>query len=115
LAVLITNTDVVTAYFAAIRARDVDALAAQFAADAELVTAAGTFRGVPAIAGFYRDLAFLVEDLWPDPGPLVVDGDRVAVEIQLRMNGTVSPVADFFTLGDGLITRLVIYAAPPAR
>lgn len=103
----------VSAYFAAIRARDADALVPLFAADAELRTAAGTFRGPDAIASFYRDLAFQIDDLWPEPGPLVIDGDRVAVEIRLRMNGIESPVADFFTLGDGIITRLVIYSGPP--
>ena len=105
-----SKAGVVDAYFAAIRARDADALAALFAPDAELVTAAGTFRGREAIAGFYRDLAFGVEDLWPDPGPVVADGDRIAVEIQLRMNGATSAVADFFTFAGAFITRLVIYA-----
>jgi ketosteroid isomerase-like protein len=98
----------VTAYFEAIRARDADALAALFAIDAELESTAGISRGREAIGAFYRDLAFLVDDLWPDPGPLVVDGDRVEVEIQLRMNGAITPVRDYFTLRDGAITRLVI-------
>ena len=102
------NAAVVTAYFEAIRARDADALASLFDPGAELESAAGTFRGRDAIGGFYRDLAFLVEDLWPEPGPLVVDGDRVEVEIQLRMNGAITPVRDYFTLRDGVITRLVI-------
>jgi ketosteroid isomerase-like protein len=104
------NAAVVDAYFAAIRARDADALAALFTDDAELITAAGTFRGRDAIAGFYRDVAFRVEDLLPDPGPLVEHGDRIAVEIRLRMNGETAAVADFFTLAGGFITRLVIYA-----
>jgi ketosteroid isomerase-like protein len=99
---------VVTAYFEAIRARDADALAALFDADAELESAGGTFRGRDAIGAFYRDLAFQVADLWPEPGPLVVDGDRVEVEIRLRMNGAITPVRDYFTLRDGVITRLVI-------
>ena len=102
------NEAVVTAYFEAIRARDADALGRLFAADAELDSAAGTFRGRDAIAGFYRDLVFLVEDLWPEPGPLESRGDRVEVEIQLRMNGAITPVRDHFTLRDGVITRLVI-------
>jgi ketosteroid isomerase-like protein len=102
------NEVVVTAYFEAIRARDADALAALFAIDAELESTAGISRGREAIGAFYRDLAFLVDDLWPDPGPLVVDGDRVEVEIQLRMNGAITPVRDYFTLRDGAITRLVI-------
>jgi ketosteroid isomerase-like protein len=105
----------VRAYFEAIRARDVGALARLFHPDAELVTAAGTFRGADAIAGFYRDFAFAIDDLWPEPGPLLVDGDRVAVEISLRGGGSVMPVADFFSLADGLITRIVIYGGLPSR
>jgi ketosteroid isomerase-like protein len=109
------NGPVVDAYFHAIRERDADTLGSLFTTDAELVTAVGTFRGRDAIAGFYRDMAFRVVDLWPDPGPLLIDGDRIAVEIDLRMNETVSPVCDVFTLREGLITRLVIYPGPLAR
>jgi hypothetical protein len=39
-------------------------------------------------------------------GALIVDGERVAVEIELRMNGKVSLVGDFFTLRNGRIERL---------
>ena len=108
------NVDVVHAYFAAIRAKDADALHDLFTDDATLVSLAGVFTGPDAIAGFYRDLAFLTEDLWPEPGPLVVDGDRVAVEIRLRMNGKVAFVGDFFTLRAGRIERLLICNGPPA-
>jgi hypothetical protein len=38
----------------------------------------------------------------------------VAVEIRLRMNGSVSLVGDFFTLAGDRISRLVIYSGPPA-
>jgi ketosteroid isomerase-like protein len=107
------NTKVVGAYFDAIRAKNADALRSLFTADAELVTLAGTFVGPDAIASFYRDLAFTVADLWPESGPLVVDGDRIAVEIRLRMNGAVSLVGDFFTLTDGRISRLVVCNGPP--
>lgn len=105
-------TTLVRDYFDAIRARDADALEQLFTDDAELVSAAGTFRGPGAIAGFYRDLAFLVDDLEPRDGPLVVDADRIAVEIALRMGGADHAVADFFTIRDGLISRLVIYSGP---
>jgi hypothetical protein len=107
-----TDTTVVSAYFEAIRARDPDRLGSLFSPGADLVSGAGTFRGPEAIAGFYRDLVFLVEDLWPDPGPFTVDGDHVAVRIRLRMNGAISEVDDYFTLGDGLITKLVIEPRP---
>ena len=108
-----TEVPVIDAYFAAIRAKDADALGALFTDDADLVTAAGTFTGPEAIAAFYRDLAFQVEDLWPEPGRLIVDGERAAVEIELRMNGNVSFVGDFFTLRNGRIERLLICNGPP--
>jgi ketosteroid isomerase-like protein len=108
----LTDPAVVTAYFEAIRAREADTLGSLFSPDAELVTGAGTFRGPEAIAGFYRDLVFLVGDLWPEPGPFTVEGDAVTVEIRLRMNGATSVVDDSFTLSDGLITKLVIQPRP---
>jgi ketosteroid isomerase-like protein len=106
------GVDAIPAYFAAIRARDAEALAPLFTEDAELVSAAGTFSGRDAIISFYRDLAFTIDDLWPDPGPLIVDGDRVAVEIRLRMGGTTTLVGDVFTLADGRIARVAIYNGP---
>jgi ketosteroid isomerase-like protein len=110
----VTNAELVAAYFAAIRSRDVDALHALFSDDAELVTIAGTFVGPDAIAGFYCDLAFASDDLWPDPEPPLIDGDRVAVEIKLQTGGRRSYVGDFFTIAGGQITRLLICNGPPA-
>ena len=110
-----TDLAAVDGYFDAIRRRDVEALAALFTDDAQLVTLAGTFVGPVAIAAFYRDLAFAVDDLWPEPGHYVVDGERVGVEIRLRMNGKVSLVGDFFTLAGDKIARLAIYGGPPAE
>jgi hypothetical protein len=72
------------------RNKDAAAHRELFTDDAQLVTTFGTFNGVEAIAGFYRDLAFSVDDLWPEPGPLIVSGDRVAVELRARSNGAVS-------------------------
>ena len=105
---------VARAYFAAITAHDADAVAACFADDAVLVTTAGTFEGPAAIASFYRDNAFRFEDLRPTPGPFVIDGDHLAVEIDLFMGGRHIPVADFFTVDGASIARLVIYMGPPA-
>ncbi len=105
-------TAVARAYFAAITAHDADAVQACFHDDAELVTATGTYRGPDAIGDFYRQNAFQFEDLRPTPGPLLADGDRVAVEIELRMGGRATPVADFFTIDGDRIRRLVIYLLP---
>jgi ketosteroid isomerase-like protein len=106
------GVDAISAYFAAIRARDADALRDLFTEDAELISAAGAFSGRDAIVSFYRELAFKVDDLWPEPGPLIVDGDRVAVEIRLRMGGATTLVGDVFTLSDGRIARVAIYTGP---
>lgn len=105
---------VADAYFRAIAAHDADAVQACFADDAELVTAAGTYQGPAAIGAFYRDNAFQFDDLHPTPGPFVVAGDRVAVEIDLLMGGRHTPVADFFTVKGDAIRRLVIYLGPPS-
>ncbi len=106
---------VAAAYFAAITAHDADAVAACFTDDAELITAAGAFHGPAAIADFYRNNAFQFDDLRPSPGPLLVDGNRVAVEIDLYMGGSTTPVADFFTIEGDRIRRLVIYLGPLPR
>jgi ketosteroid isomerase-like protein len=103
---------VARAYFAAITAHDADAVQACFHDDAELVTATGTYRGPAAIGDFYRQNAFQFEDLRPTPGRLLVDGDRVGVEIELRMGGRTTPVADCFTIDGDRIRRLVIYLLP---
>jgi hypothetical protein len=108
-------SSVVAAYFAAITAHDAEAVQACFTADAELVTAAGTYRGPAAIGGFYRDTAFRFKDLTPTPGPLLIDAPYVAVEIGLLMGGQHTPVADFFTIEGDHIRRLVITSDPPSR
>lgn len=103
---------VATAYFAAVAARDGARIRDLFAPDAELVTAAGTFRGRDEITQFYVGSSFVFEDIDPRPGPFLVDGDRLAVEIELLLGGKISRVADFFTVGDGRIRRLAIYLGP---
>jgi ketosteroid isomerase-like protein len=103
---------VATRYFDAIRSRDVDGIRAVFADDAVLVSAAGTVQGRDAIAEFYTGSAFQIDDLSPTPGEYVVDGERLAVEIDLFMGGRSHRVADFFEIRDGLVRRLVIYMMP---
>jgi hypothetical protein len=99
---------VVEGYFTAIRERDANALRRLFAPDGELVTAGTTVRGTDAIAAFYETGAFGYDDLWPRPGPLDIDGDRVTVPIDLRMGGTDHNVVDTFFVSDGRIRRLEI-------
>jgi hypothetical protein len=98
-------------YFASVTAHDADAVQACFAEDAELVTGGQMYQGAAAIGDFYRQ-SIQVPDLRPSPGPYVVDGDHLAVEIDLSVAGTHLAVADFFTIVDDKIRRLVIYGLP---
>jgi hypothetical protein len=106
------TTEAIAAYFQAIRDRNADALLDLFTDDVQLTTVTGTYRGHDEIVGFYRDLAFSIADLWPEPGPLIVDDDRVAVEIDLTMGGATTKVADVFTMRGDRIARLAIYSGP---
>jgi len=108
----VSPADVARAYFEAIRARDGKALRGLFAPDAELVTPAGTVRGAEAIAAFYEASAFQAADLEPRPGPFLVSGGRVACEIELRLAGTSTAVADFFTIEAEHIVRLSVFLGP---
>jgi hypothetical protein len=105
------GADVVDAYFAAVTAHDADAVQACFDPAAVIISGARTVTGAQAIADFYRE-SFRSADLLPTAGPYVVDGERVAVEIEVRMEGQSLAVADFFTVEDGMISRLVVYGGP---
>jgi len=107
-----SHVETVNAYFTAMRKKDAAAHRSLFCADAELVNSFGTFVGLDAICDFYRDFAFTVDDLWPEPEPLIIDGDRVAVELRARANGEWTLYADFFTLRDDKIARMVMYSRP---
>jgi len=102
---------VADAYFAAVSAHDPDAVQACFADDAELVGGGNSYKGAQAIGDFYRQ-SITVPDLKPSPGPYVIDGNRLAVQIDLSIAGNHLHVADFFTIDNGKITKLVIYGLP---
>ena len=101
------------AYFAAINARDAAAIRAVFAPTGELISPAGRIVGADAIAEFYAAQAFTAPDLLAQPGPLLVVGDRVAVEIVLRIHGQQSRVADVFDVRAGRVERLAVYLGGP--
>ena len=105
-------TEVVAAYFSAIRSRDIDGLYSLFGAEAVVTDYEETVYGRDKILERYESRFFGSEDLYPRPGKLLVDGDRVAVEIEVTLNGEVLQVADFFSIADGKIERLSIYAYP---
>lgn len=103
--------EAVRGYFDAVLGKDADALEALFAEDAELDVIVAKRTGNTAIAAFYREM-FTTGAPQPEPGPLLVDGDRVAVEMAVRYQGKDLRIADFFTVTDeGRIARLVAYQA----
>jgi len=105
--------DTAQAYFAAINARDAAAIREVFAPTGELLSPAGRIVGPDAIAEFYAAQAFTASDLLARPGPMLVSGERVAVEIILQVHGQQSRVADFFEIRAGCIERLAIYLGGP--
>ena len=102
-------SEVVAHYFAAVTGRDPDGLRKVFAEDAVLQDPMGIRRGPAEIVSGFVDRFFGSENFVPEPGPLLIENDRVAVEISLRLGGEVVRLADFFTIADGKITRLDIY------
>ncbi|GHB59325.1 hypothetical protein GCM10010306_061050 [Streptomyces umbrinus] len=104
--------DVVAAYFDGVTAADPGAVADLFAPDAVLQNAAGTLTGADAIRRMY-DSGLAPGAMKPTPKRFVVDGENVAVEIDLIANGNSVELADFFTVRNGKIERLAIYSLTP--
>ncbi|MGW0707920.1 nuclear transport factor 2 family protein [Streptomyces sp. NPDC002643] len=104
--------EVVTAYFDGVTAADPGTVADLFAPDAVLQNAAGTLTGADAIRRMYEN-GLAPGAMKPTPKRFVVDGEHVAVEIDLIANGNAVALADFFTIRDGKIERLVIYSLTP--
>ena len=100
---------VVRAYFEAVEAGDAQSVRSLFAPDAELSSAAGSVTGADGIGVMY-ERAFSTGASRPRPGPLVVDGERIAVQIELETDGGSARLGDFFTISDGRIQRLAIYS-----
>lgn len=104
--------DVVAAYFAGVTAADPEAVADLFAPDAVLQNAAGTLTGADAIRRMYEN-GLKAGAMKPNPKRFVVDGETVAVEIDLGVNGNEVKLADFFTIRNEKIERLAIYSLTP--
>ncbi|MBA4865180.1 nuclear transport factor 2 family protein [Streptomyces sp. PSKA54] len=104
--------EVVAAYFAGVTAADAHAVADLFAPDAVLQNAAGTLTGADAIRRMYEN-GLAPGAMKPHPKPFVVDGENVAVEIDLIANGSAVTLGDFFTIRNGKIERLAIYSLSP--
>ncbi len=102
-------TEVVEAYVEAVRASDLNGLRAVFADDAETFGLSGHTKGADAIVAFYGKLLEERGGADPHPGPLMVVGNQVAVEIDAHHRDYIEEVSDFFTIKNGKITRLAVY------
>ena len=108
------------AYFEKVRARDIEGMVQLFHDDGEIVTVpvppaveeSIVIKGHDDIRPFYKKMFVDFERIRPQPGPIIAEGNRAAVEIEVHGLGdgpAVPHVADFFTERDGRIDRLVIY------
>ena len=98
-------------YFAGIKARDADSLAALYADDATFTLPNGKqFVGVAAIREMHLGV-FAASAPIPTPRAMVVGASSIAVEIEARLpDGTVRRTANFYHLNDaGRIQRLSVY------
>jgi uncharacterized protein len=95
-------------YFSAVTAQDIDLLAGLFTPDAVLQSGDTRLEGRPAVLGYYQANTFTFEDFRPQPGPLEIDGQRVTVDLQVRLGGQDRQVHDVFVLADDRIASLHI-------
>lgn len=107
------SSEVVAAYFAAVAAGDPAKVAGLFANDAVLVNAAGSLYGSEAISRMYHN-GLAQNSMQPAPGELLIDGEKVAVEIDLTTNGQTVKLCDIFVIRHGKISSLSIYSLEPA-
>lgn len=106
-----TPAETTSRYFASVRAKDLDALAALYAEDGVLILPDGReFAGVDAIIQVQRGV-FAAASPQPQTSEPIVTGNMAAVQVAAHLpDGSVRRTANFFTLGeDGRILRLSIY------
>jgi len=106
-----TPSEIVSAYFSRMRARDLSVVDL-FHENAELIGLGTRRRGRPDIREFYRGV---IERAAPSPrtlGAFLADGERVAAEILIELPGgaTVHAV-DLFAIDEGLIRSLTYFIA----
>jgi hypothetical protein len=107
----VTPQDIADAYFAAMRAKDVDAFIALFAKDGVIVWPDGRrIEGHEAIRSTYVAL-FQHPSNNPSPGPLMTGPDCFATEVHSRFDdGTERRTTNVFVLAEnGLVTRMSSY------
>jgi uncharacterized protein (TIGR02246 family) len=108
----VTPNEIADRYFACMRGRDLEGLAALFAEDAAFVLPDGReVAGLTAIRGMYQHI-FAAQAPSPTPVARVVGPNAAAVEIEARFeDGSSRRTANFFHLdAEGRIARVSVYA-----
>ncbi len=93
-------------YFAAVTAQDPGLLRGLFAPDAVFDVDGDRRTGHDDILRYYTEHTFVFEDFRPEPGPLLVDGSRVTVDIVVHLGGAERTVRDVFETDGTRITAL---------
>ncbi|GGN61277.1 hypothetical protein GCM10011349_43740 [Novosphingobium indicum] len=104
-------TDLADRYFACIREKNIDGLAALYEDDATFILPDGrAFEGKSAIREMHLDV-FAAGSPVPSPINKVVGQNSIAVEIEARLpDGTIRNTANFYELSSaGRIRRLSVY------
>ncbi|UVO52615.1 nuclear transport factor 2 family protein [Sphingomonas sp. SUN039] len=106
-----TPTELADRYFAAVRARDLDAFTALFAEDATFVLPDGREIAGKAAIREMEAQVFAAGGPTPSPQSMFPGGEGIAVQVEVRLaDDSVRRMGSFFHLGaDGLIRRLSIY------
>jgi 3-hydroxyisobutyrate dehydrogenase-like beta-hydroxyacid dehydrogenase len=100
------------AYFAAVRAKDIDAFVALFAEDAVYSIPNGKTMTGPAEIREFQTMVFSSGSPFPIPQGWFVGGDGVAVEVEARLgDGSVRQTTNHYRFDDaGKIRQLTVYA-----
>ena len=104
-------TELAERYFAAVRAKDIDAFVALFAEDAHFILPGGqTFEGKDAIRETQTKV-FAAGAPFPTPLTIIAGDGGLAVEVEARLpDGTVRRTVNLYTLAeDGRIARLSVF------
>jgi uncharacterized protein (TIGR02246 family) len=107
----VTPQQVAEAYFAAVRAKDVEAFVALFADDAEYIMPNGKAYHGKAEIREVQSMVFASGSPVPTPLSMTAGETGIAVEVQAHLpDGTSRFTANIYRLNDaGLIARLSVY------
>ena len=95
-------------YFTAVTAQDPALVRGLFSPDATFDVDGDVRHGHEEILSYYTENTFVFEDFRPDPGPLVVDGTTVTVDIDVHLGGNIRSVRDVFATDGQRITNLEV-------